>query len=208
MKKYLAEGIGAFFLALVVVLTAHNGATQLAPLAVGLTLAGMMHASLHISGAHFNPALTLAMLIRRKIDRTDALYYIVAQGGGAFVAALFGVFFLNCGEATTIAKHMNGNGLCSLIAEFIGAFALAYVYLNVATTSRDESISHRGLAVSSTVAGAAWALGGISGGVFNPAVAIGATIAGVFDYGDLLIYLIGALLGAAAAASVVQVMER
>ena len=207
MKKYLAEGIGTFFLALVVVMTANNGAGNLAPLAGGGTLAGMMYAAWHISGAHFNPAVTLAVLMRRKIDRTDALYYIVAQIAGAIVASLFGVLFLNVGEESTIAKHLNSNGLCSMIAEFLGAFALAYVYLNVTAMRNNEGNSYYGIAVGFTVAGAAWALGSISGGVFNPAVALGATIAGIFDFDDFWIYLIGSLLGAATAMSVFQAIH-
>jgi aquaporin Z len=205
MKKYLAEGIGTLFLTFVFVLTANKDG-NLAPLAVGTTLAGMTYATWHISGAHFNPALTLAMLLRGKIGRTDALYYVVAQIAGAILASLFAVLFMNCGEETAIAKHLNSNGICSLIAEFLGAFALTYVYLNVTATRGSEGNSHFGLAVGFMVAGAAWALSGISGGAFNLAAALAASIAGIFDYDDFWIYLIGTPMGAAAAASAFQVI--
>jgi aquaporin Z len=206
MKKYLAEGIGTFFLMLTMVMTANNGTGTLSPLAIGLALTGLTYAGWHISTAHYNPAVTLAVLICGRIDRTDALYYVVAQIAGAVVAALFGAFLLNCSGATSIPTLLNKNGLCALIAEFLGAFALAYVLLNVAFTNRNEGNSYYGLAIGFTLTGAIWTLTGISGGAFNPALALGATIAGMFDGADYWIYLIGALLGAAAAASAFQVV--
>lgn len=204
MKKYLAEGIGTLFITLVMVLVANNKTGNLAPLAVGATLAGMMYATWQISGAHFNPALTLAMFMRGKIDRTDAFYFILVQIAGAIIASLLGVLFLNCNGESAVAKHLNGNGICSLIAEFLGTFALVYVYLNVTAKPGNEGNSHYGLAVGFTLAGAGWALNGVSGAAFNPALALGATITGTFNFNDFWIYLIGSLLGAAAAASVFQ----
>lgn len=206
MKKYLAEGIGTFFLMLTVVMTANNGTDNLSPVAVGLALAGLTYAGWHISNAHYNPVVTLAVLMSGKVDRTDALYYVIAQFAGALVAALFGVFLLNCSEVITIATHLSKNGLCALIAEFLGAFALVYVILNVAFTRSNAGNSYYGLATGFTLTGTMWTLGSTSGGIFNPAVAFGATIAGMFEWSDYWIYFIGALLGAAAAASVYQVI--
>lgn len=206
MKKYLAEGIGTFFLVLTMVMTANNGLDNLSPLAVGLALAGLTFAGWHISNAHYNPAVTLAVLMRGKIDRTDALYYVIAQIAGSIVATAFAVFLLNCNGSATVATHLNKNGLCALVAEFLGAFALAYVVLNVAFTRSNAGNSYYGLAIGFTMTGAMWALGGTSGGMFNPALALGASIAGMFEWGDFWIYLIGALMGAAAAASAFQVI--
>jgi aquaporin Z len=207
MKKYLTEGIGTFFLALVLLMTVNNGTGNLAPLAVGAVLMTMTYAGWHISGAHYNPAVTLAMLMRGKVDRTDALYYVMAQIAGAVLAALIGSFLLNCAGENGITAHAHRNGICSLVAEFVGTFALAWVFLNVTTTRSNAGNSYYGLAIGFTVTGAVWALGFISGGAFNPAVAVGNALAGMFDWGDIWIYLLGALLGAAAAASVFQVVH-
>lgn len=206
MKKYLSEGIGTFILMLTMVMTANNGTANLSPLALGLVLTGLTYAGWNVSNAHYNPAVTLAVLMRGKIDRTDALYYVIAQMAGGVLAALFGVFLLNCSGAATIATHVNKNGLCALVAEFLGAFALVYVILNTAYTRAGTGNSYYGLAIGSTLTGVIWTLGSISGGVFNPALAFGASIAGMFEWGDFWVYLIGALMGAAAAASAFQVI--
>lgn len=206
MKKYLTEGIGTFFLMLTVVMATNNDAGQFAPFAVGLVLAGFMYAGWHISNAHYNPALTLAVLMRGKIDRTDAFYYVVAQVAGSVLAVLFAVFLLNCSGVAVIATHANKNGLCALVAEFLGAFALAYVVLNVAYTRSNAGNSHFGLTIGLTFTALIWTLGSISGGMFNPALALGASIAGMLEWGDFWLYVIGSLLGAAAATSAFQVI--
>ena len=207
MKKYLAEGIGTFFLMLTMVMTANNGTASLSPFAIGLVLTGLTYAGWHISNAHYNPAVTLAVLMSGKIDRTDALYYVIAQIAGAVVAALFGVFLLNCSGAATIVMHVNKNGLCALVAEFLGAFVLLYVVLNVLYTRSEAGNAHYGMAVGAVLTATMWSLGAISGGVFNPALAFGASITGMFDWSDFWIYVIGGLMGAAAAASVFQVIS-
>lgn len=208
MKKYLAEGIGTFFLMLTVIMATNNGTAGLTPLAVGMVLAGLTYAGWHVSNAHYNPAVTLAVLMSGKIDRTDALYYVIAQVAGSLAAALFGVFLLNSGGAATIATHVSKNGLCALVAEFLGAFALVYVILHVMYTRNETSIAHYGIAVGSVLTAMTWSLGSISGGVFNPALAFGASITGMYEWSDFWLYVIGALLGAAAAASAYQVLTR
>lgn len=207
MKKYLAEGIGTFFLVLTVVLAANNSAiAPMAPLAIGSVLMVMIYAGGHISGAHYNPAVTLAVLMRGKIERGDALWYVAAQIVGAALAAIIGGFLLKCGYNLDAQMQVHKSGICSILAEFFGTFALAYVVLNVATTRSNAGNSHYGLAIGFTVLAAAYGLGGISGGAFNPAVAIGASLAGMFNWGDIWIYLTGTLLGAAGAATVFQIV--
>ncbi|MBX2889770.1 MAG: aquaporin [Saprospiraceae bacterium] len=205
MKKYLVEAIGTLFLVLTVVMTSNNATSQMAPLAIGLTLVGMVYAGWHVSRAHFNPAVTIAVLVRGHIDRTDALYYIVSQMAGAVLASLFAVFLLNCSEAATVTAHVNKNGLCSFVSEFLGAFAWAYVALSVSYARANHS--HYGVAIGFALTGMIWAFGGISGGVFSPATAFGASIAGMFDWSDFWIYLLATPLGAAAAASAFQLTQ-
>lgn len=207
MKKYLAEFIGTFFLVLTVVLAANNpGIAPLAPLAIGAMLMVMVYAGGHISGAHYNPAVTLAVLLRGKIDRNDALYYVAAQLIAGVAAAAIGAYLHDCGGGLAIASRVNEQPLCVVLAEFLGTFALAYVVLNVATTQSNAGNSYFGLAIGFTVATAAFSLGGLSGGAFNPAVMLGAMVAGMLAWGDILYYLLGIGIGATAAASVFQII--
>jgi aquaporin Z len=201
MNKYITEFIGTFFWVLTAVLSANNGSDTMAPLAVGAVLMAMVYAGSHISGGHYNPAVTLAMLMRGKVDRSDAIYYIVVQVLGGLVAAMMAVFLLNCQVRVDI-RPIQHDVLCSLLAEFLGTFALVYVVLNVTTVRSDGGHSHYGLAIGFALAAMGFALGGISGGAFNPAVALGISVAGMTAWSELWIYLAGTLLGAAAAATV------
>jgi aquaporin Z len=203
MKKYLVEFIGTFFYVLTVVLAANNpNIAPMAPLAIGSMLAVMTYAGSHISGAHFNPAVTLAMLMRGKTEGNEAAVYMIAQILAAVVAAAIGAYLHSCSGEPAIAFHSNHDGFCSGLAEFLGAFAVVYVLFNVSTSDKNAGNSHYGLAIGFTLMAAMFGLGGISGGVFNPAVAIGGAIAGMYAAGDLWIYLVGAFAGAAAAATV------
>ncbi len=206
MKKYLTEFIGTFFLVLTVVLATNNpNIASMAPLAIGGMYLAMIYAGGHISGGHYNPAVTLAVLIRGKIDRTDGLYYIMVQLIAGVLAASIGVFLHDCGNGGEIVARLNEQAMCAVLAEFLGTFALAYVVLNVATTRSNASNSHYGIAIGFTMLASSYALGGLSGGAFNPAIALGATVAGMFAWDDIGIYLIGTLLGGAAAATVFHV---
>lgn len=207
MKKYLTEGIGTFFFVATVVLAANNpGISPLAPLAIGAVYMAMIYAGAHISGAHYNPAVTLAVMMRGKIERDDALWYVVAQIVGAVLAAIIGGFLLKCGYNLDTQMHVHKSGICSVLAEFFGTFALAYVVLNVTTTRNNAGNSHYGLAIGFVVLAVTYGLGGISGGAFNPALAVGGSLAGMFGWGDIWIYLLGSLLGAAVAATVFQIV--
>lgn len=205
MKKYLVEGIGTFFLVLTVVLTANNGAGTLAPLAIGAALMVMVYAGGHVSGGHFNPAVSLAVFLRGKLDRAELPYYLLAQIAGALAAALIAVFLLSCGNGGAANIQMRVNDpICALVAEFLGAFVLAYVVLNVSTTAANAGNSFYGLAIGFTMLTAAYALGSISGGAFNPAIGVGTAVAGMTAWSDIWIYFAGPLLGGSAAATVFQ----
>lgn len=206
MKKYFTEFIGTFFLVLTVVLTVNNpGIAPMAPLAIASMYLAMIYAGGHISGGYYNPAVTLAVLIRGKIDRGDALYYILAQLIASVIAAAIGVYLHDCGGGLNIVERVNELPMCIVLGEFLGTFALAYVVLNVTTTSANAGNSHYGLAIGFTVLSASYALGGLTGAAFNPAIVLGASMAGMFAWDDFLVYLIGILLGAAAAATAFQV---
>ena len=198
-RKLMVEFIGTFFL-VYTVCTATNpktGVGALAPLAIGAVLMVMVFAGGHVSGAHYNPAVSTAVLIRGRMPSSEWGPYVVVQLAGAALAALL---------ARGISGHATAGALSSnwkmLVVEFIFTFALAYVVLNVATARGTEGNSFYGLAIGFTVAAGAFTVGGISGGAFNPAVAFGASILGLFKWSHIWIYIVGPLLGAAIAAGV------
>ena len=199
MNKYIAEFIGTFFLVLTIGCTGIGAsAGVIAPLAIGAALMVMVFAGGHISGAHYNPAVTLGVLIRGKLKAADAVPYIVAQLLAAAAAAV-AVKFLRAGvDVTAIAPKIGP----ALLAEFLFTFALVYVVLNSATAEGTSGNSFYGLAIGMTVMTGAFAVGDISGGAFNPAVAVGISILGISSWSNLWIYL-AANFGAAVVAAIV-----
>jgi Glycerol uptake facilitator and related permeases (Major Intrinsic Protein Family) len=200
MNKYLAEFIGTFFLVLTIGCTGIGaGASVIAPLAIGAALMVMVFAGGHISGAHYNPAVTLGVLIRGKVKAADAIPYIIAQIAGAALAALIVSKFLRAGIAVTPIAPKIGP---ALLAEFLFTFALVYVVLNAATAEGTSGNSFYGLAIGMTVMTGAFAVGDISGGAFNPAVAVAISMLGISPWSNLWIYL-AADFGAAVVAAIV-----
>ena len=197
MKKYLVEFIGTFFLVLTIGMTVIDpGAGNLAPLAIGSALMIMVYAGGHVSGGHYNPAVTIAVWLRSRCPASDVPFYIIAQILGATAAALLVHQFKCC----TVVKPGDLAIGPALIAEFVGTFALCYVVLNVATAKATAGNSNYGLAIGFTVMTMAFALGGISGGAFNPAVAVGITVMGLAKTANIWIYLVGNFAAAIVAA--------
>src|ERR1700739_917496 len=160
MNKYLAEFIGTFFLVLTIgCAVIGHGAGPLAPVAIGSALMVMIFAGGHISGGHFNPAVTLGVWLRGKCEAKDVVPYMVFQVMGAMLAALL-VLFLKAGTAV---KPLQPATLPALVAEFLFPFALVYVVLNVATAKGTSGNSFYGLAIGFTVMGGGFAVGGLSG---------------------------------------------
>lgn len=203
MKKYLVEFIGTFFLVFTIGMTVlAPGAGDMAPLAIGSVLAVMIFAGGHISGGHFNPAVTLGVWLRGKCDSADVVPYMASQAAGAFIAS-FAVKALKTGlvaKAAALGGPMTPEILPALLAEFLFTFALVWVVLNVATAKGTANNSFYGLAIGFTVLAGAYAVGGVSGGAFNPAVALGLCTMGIVTWGGLWIYLVACFAGAAAAA--------
>ncbi len=194
MKKYLVEFIGTFFLVFTVGMAVRSG-SPLAPLAIGASLMVMIFAGGHVSGAHFNPAVTLAVWLRGKCDTKDVVPYWLAQLAAGVVAALLAVGLV--GKIPEPATH---DAMKSIIVEFLFTFALAWVVLNTATAKGTAGNSFYGLAIGMTVLTGAVAVGGISGGAFNPAVGLGVVTMGLEKLGQLWIYIGADLAGGAVAA--------
>ena len=199
MKKYLVEFIGTFFLVFTVGNTViAPGAGSLAPLAIGASLMVMVFAGGHVSGGHFNPAVTLAVWIRGKCDTKDVVPYWIAQILAAFVAAYLVGKIKMAGAAQPLAL---ASWKPAFVAEFLFTFALCWVVLNVATSTGTSGNSFYGLAIGMTVMVGAFAVGGVSGGAFNPAVATGITRMGLSLWSNYWVLVSGEVAGAIAAAS-------
>ena len=205
MNKYIAEFIGTFFLVLTVGCTGIGaGSGVIAPLAIAAALMVMVFAGGHISGAHYNPAVTVGVFIRGKVNSADVVPYMVAQLAGAAIAAVLVTKFLRAGVAVTpISPHVGP----ALLAEFLFTFALVYVVLNAATAEGTSGNSFYGLAIGMTVMTGAFAVGDISGGAFNPAVAFGISLLGISSWNNIWIYLVANFAAAIVAAFVFNIIN-
>ena len=203
MKKYLVEFIGTFFLVFTIGMTViAPGAGAMAPLAIGSILAVMIFAGGHISGGHFNPAVTLGVWLRGKCPTSDVVPYLGAQFTAGLVASL-AVKALKTGlvaKTAALSGAMTPEILPALLAEFLFTFALVWVVLHTATAKGTSGNSFYGFSIGFTVLAGAYAVGGISGGAFNPAVALALCLMNVVAWGSLWIYLVACTAGGLAAA--------
>jgi aquaporin Z len=197
IRKDTVEGIGAFFLVFTV---AVSGLTHsvFTPLAAGSALMVMVYAGGHISGGHYNPAVTMAALVRRRIGLADAVQYWIVQLVAGVIAGLVARAVVD--PARVIALHPTGHALgATAVVELLFTFALCYVVLNVATSKDQPGNSFFGLAIGFTVLAGAFAVGGISGAAFNPAVSLGAAVGGLFAWSTLWVYLVVQVIAGIAA---------
>lgn len=193
MKKYLVEFIGTFFLVFTVGTTViPPGVGAMAPFAIGAALMVMIFAGGHVSGGHFNPAVTLSVWLRGRCDKHDVLPYWIAQCAAAAIAAWLMVFFKVEGAAQALPIGWKA----AVMAEFLFTFALCWVVLNTTTSKGTMGNHFYGLAIGMTVMVGAFAVGGISGGAFNPAVALGVTLMGLIRWAQIWILLVGEVAGA------------
>jgi aquaporin Z len=176
----------------------------IAPLAIGAALMIMVFAGCHISGGHYNPAVTLGVLIRGKVKPADAVPYWIAQFLAAAVAGLLVIKVLRLGVPVSAIAPKTGP---ALLAEFLFTFALVYVVLNTATAEGTAGNSFYGLAIGMTVMTGAFAVGDISGGAFNPAVALGITVMGISSWNNIWIYLLANLAGGIVAALIFKMIN-
>jgi len=197
MKKYAVEFIGTLIFVLTIGFSVMEpGAGAMAPLAIGSALMVMIYAGGHISGGHYNPAVTLAVWMRGRCKAEDVPGYMIAQAVAAVAAALIVLFVKGNPEVTPITLNI----INALIVEFLFTFALCYVVLNTATSKNTSGNSYYGLAIGFTVLAGAYAVGAVSGGAFNPAVAIGITVMGLSSIPYIWIFLVANFVGGAVAA--------
>lgn len=191
----------ATFLFVFAIIAAINNAGDFTPLAIGLALMVLVYATGHLSGAHLNPAVSFGAWIRGAMSLGDMIAYWVAQFVGAALAALATAPLFPKGEALEIEVGP------SFLVEALFTFILVYVVLNVATSKDTDGNSFYGLAIGSTVFVGAATVGSISGGGFNPAVALGLSVSGQFAWSSLWLYVAAPLAGAALAAIAFRVLN-
>jgi aquaporin Z len=196
IRKMTTEAIGTFFLVLTigctVVLSADAARGIIPPLAIGSALMVMIYAGGHISGGHYNPAVSLAAAIRGRLPMGEVAPYWIAQIAGGLLAA-GAAMYLTGGVSQAAAPPPDV--LKALLAEFLFTFALAYVVLNVATAKATAGNSFYGLAIGFTVLTGAFAVGAISSAAFNPAVAIAAGVMGLIHLPSIWIHIVADLAG-------------
>lgn len=204
MKKYIVEFIGTFLFILVIGLCViEPGAGIMAPLAIGTILMVMVYAGGHISGGHYNPAVTLGVWMRGKCETKDVPLYMLAQILAAWAAAMLVLKIKDHSSITAAAPDLYN----VFIVELIFTFALVYVVLNAATSKKTAGNSYYGLAIGFTVMTAAYAIGNISGCAINPAIAIGVTIMGLSKLSNLWIFLLANFSGGALAAIIFKYLN-
>ena len=192
MKKYLTEFVGTFFLVLIIGLSNN-------PLAIGFGLTVLVYMGAHISGAHYNPAVSFAMLLRKEINSSDFFKYLLSQILGAFAAAFL---VSNMSSNMLVQPDLAEPVAIILVAELIFTYLLVFVILNVATHPNLDGNSFYGFAIGLTVMAGAFCVGPLSGGVFNPAVSIGPSLVDIITGNGVSQYFVWYYLTAPMAGSV------
>jgi len=190
MAIYGFEFIGTFFLILTIALTGN-------PIAIGFMLVALLYAGGSISGAHYNPAVTLALLLRKKITSQVAKKYIISQFAGGIAACLLSSLVFTA----PLVVEPQAPWVSALIAEVMFTFLLVTTVLHVAATKKTAGNQYFGLAIGGVVLASAFAVGKISGGALNPVVGIAPLVTNavlgreLFDPSLFFLYIIGPLTG-------------
>jgi aquaporin NIP len=200
MRKYLAEIIGTFALVFcgtgaIIINQESGGAITHVGIAItfGLIVAAMIYAVGDISGAHLNPAVTIAFWVAKEFPAKEILPYIVSQAAGAFIASLT-LHYLFPANALLGSTLPSGLPMQSFILEFILTFLLMFVILHVAKGSKEQGM-FAGLAIGFVVLLEAMFAGPICGASMNPIRSLApAVVSGHLE--NLWIYLTAPMLGA------------
>ena len=202
MRQYLMEFIGTMFWVLALGFSGN-------PIAVGVMVMVMVYMGKHISGAHYNPAVTLAVWIRGKIEAKNVAGYMIAQIVGAFAGAL--IFYLIQERTFAPAPVAGVEVWKSIFIELLFTFVLCSVFLAVTTTDKLKGNYIYGLAIGLTVLTGSFSVGRITGGILNPAASLGPQLMDALEGGTALskfyIYVVGCLGGGALAAIVYKYLN-
>ncbi|MEM8883279.1 MAG: aquaporin [Planctomycetota bacterium] len=202
MAKLVTEAVGTYFLVLLILLTGN-------PIAIGLGLTALVYMGGHISGAHYNPAVTLTFLLRGRVDVGEAIRFVLVQLVGAILAAATAAYLVRVGTVEPAPQAIGQ----AYVTEILFTFLLVIVILNVADAPGTKGNSYYGVAIGFVITGAAFAGGKISGGAYNPAVGIGPNLFAVardesVDNHVWLLYTVGPVVGALLATLVFSLQMR
>jgi len=201
LRSAIAEFIGTFIFVFAII-GAVNGGGALTPLAIGFALMVLVFATGHVSGAHFNPAVSVGVWLRGAISVATLIFYVIAQLVGAALGAALSLALWPVAKAP-----MNISVGPAFLVEALWTLVLVYVVLNVATSKDNANNSFYGLAIGSTVFVGAVAVGGISGGGFNPAVALALSITGHFAWSSYWLYFLAPIVGGIVAALIFRLLN-
>ena len=192
-QKLTSEFIGTFFLSLTICTVAvYGSAVEHAPFGIAATLMVMIYAGGHISGAHYNPAVTVSIYLRGACDKEEVLPYIASQVIAAVSAAIV-VENLLSPDVVVPGFEL---GTDAVVAELLFTFALAYVILNVATTESTSGNGYYGAAIALVVLAGAITVGSISLASFNPAVTSALIVSGKLTLAESWMHFVPQFVGA------------
>ena len=205
--KLITEFIGTFFLCLTICVAGVFGLSgQNAPFAIAGTLMVMIYAGAHISGAHYNPAVTISIWIRGACEKSEVVPYALSQLAAGLLAALIAANLIVTGSISEDYPiemfEPSGMETSIIVSELLFTFALVFVILNVATSESNEGNGYYGAAIALVVLAGALTVGGISMASFNPAVSLSLVVVGKMAAADLWLHLVPQLFGAGAASLV------
>ena len=194
LNKYLAELLGTFVLVTVGSMAIINagGSVLMIGFGFGLALLAAIYMFGSVSGAHFNPAVTLAMLLRGGISGSDLVGYIVAQVAGATLAAA--LVFYAAGDAVR-ATVTAVQGIDSVQAFIIEAILTAVFVIVILRTTSGEGSAAAPIAISLALLVVHLAAVPLTGASVNPARTLGPAIIAA-EYGDVWLYILGPAVGA------------
>ena len=205
--KLITEFIGTFFLCLTICVAGVFGLSgQNAPFAIAGTLMVMIYAGAHISGAHYNPAVTISIWIRGACEKSEVVPYALSQLVAGFLAALIAANLIVTGSISEDYPiemfEPSGTEASIIVSEFLFTFALVFVILNVATSESNEGNGYYGAAIALVVLAGALTVGSISLASFNPAASLSLVVVGKMAISDLWLHLVPQLFGAGTASLV------
>ena len=207
-KKYITEFLGTFFLMFTIMWVVHVNyiPSGLKPSVIGLILMILIYWGGPISKAHYNPAVTIAFITRRQMDPRDILGYLIAEFFAAFFASWLGMILF----AENCVAHVFEIGQLpmALLGEFLGTFVIVSVIMFVATLKRTIGNRYYGFAIALAVTLMIYAFAHLSGGAFNPAVALGFVLCSMIELEFFLMVILVCFLGGWVSGKLFNLLEK
>lgn len=205
-QRCLSEFLGTYFLVFTVGCNVLSGSPVWAATSIACVLMVSIYAFGGISGANFNPAVSVALALSLKMSWHDVGMYCLAQMSGGICGAFsYGILF---SKVFNLQPGVHFGWFQAMLAEVLYTFMLCFVVLNVTTTAKNKGNQFYGLAIGFVIIAGGYAAGNISGGAFNPAIAFGIDVSSAgMGFGWAIAYSIYEIIGAALAAGLFRVVR-